>query len=94
MSSSLNVCVNDDARPSHQPLRIIVKEDGYGVATIVYSHDDVMIGSVVMDYHDNQLKALVYRHGSKDPDQPEFVHLLSENVDADLQLKKDKEHGG
>ena len=94
MSSKLIVRLKDDARPNRPSIVVEAREDGYGVCVAMYNSHGVMIGSVVMDYHGNQLQALVYRHfGGHNPDEPAFTHLLSPNVDHDLELKEKKDGG-
>jgi hypothetical protein len=78
--TKITVEVTDDARPDHPPIEMRVIEEGYGVAVSLTNAQGYEIGRVALDYHDNELKALVYRLDDDDP----AVTLLSPNVDADL----------
>ena len=69
----------DDARPDVRPLQMQVAGVAYGIEVSAVSDKNKTIGSVVLDYHDNKLKALAY---VPDADEPVVNVTLCEDVDA------------
>lgn len=74
----------DDARPDTRPLQMQVASVAYGIEIAAVTDKNRPIGSVVLDYHDNKLKALAY---VPDADEPVANVLLCDDVDKARKAK-------
>lgn len=75
----ITVEVTDDANPEAPPVVMRVIEEGYGVAVSLANPYGTEIGRVALDYHDNVLKALIYKD---DEDDPMIVALCGDVTSA------------
>lgn len=75
--------VDDDARLTDEvlplPLTVQVKQGNYGINVCALGERGQALGEVVLDYHDNKLRGLIYL---PDRDEPAVNFLLCEDVDA------------
>lgn len=76
----LTTGIEDDAHmldDSNTELIMRIKEEGYGVSVAAEARDGTHIGEVVLDYHDNKLRGLVYEALK---DEPVVSHWLCDDV--------------